>query len=76
MHVPARAKCECEALTESFERLIGCTKQQDNETSIDCTKRFEKPRDMVKSTANDDALDNFATNARECKEEQDVTKKG
>ena len=30
VHAPTHAKCECEALTESFERLITKTKQGEN----------------------------------------------
>ena len=47
---PARAKHEHVSLTETITRVILGTKQEFDEDSVDCTRRFEQAKDAFKQS--------------------------
>ena len=68
MHDPARVKCKCVLLTEMFARTTVETRQENDENSIDCTKRFKQTRDILKQTVGEETLELFAEQTQEHKD--------
>ena len=59
MYVPARAKYEYDILSESVERLLVGTKQQDGESLINYGKRFKQAKKMFTEATGNKILDDF-----------------
>ena len=79
MYNPARAKYKYVTLTESLKRILD-TKQEDDESLIDYTKRFKQARDIVKDSMGLDILHNFVESTSEYQKaeadgEEDIKKK-
>ena len=64
MHDPSKVKCPFVTI---FEQLDGSfnAEQEDEESSMDCTKRFEQVQDNVKSIVGKDWSHNFVENTKE-----------
>ena len=75
MYDPARAKYEYISLTETLSRIINDSKQEEDETLIEYTKRFKQTRDIVKNALGSEFLDSFADRTKEVQEESDATRK-
>ena len=72
MYDPARAKYEFTSLTETLIRLLG-TKQEDNESLVDYTKRFKQARDIFKTTFGNEVLYEFIQKTREYREFEKIS---
>ena len=55
MYDPARVKYEYVTLIESLSRILN-TKQEDNESLVDYTKRFKQGRDILCDTVGEAIL--------------------
>ena len=71
MYDPARAKYEYVTLTESLSRILN-TKQEDNESLVDYTKRFKQGRDILHDTVVEEILHMFVETACEYQKESDI----
>ena len=73
MYDPARTKYEYVTLTESFSRILN-TKQEDNESLVDYTKRFKQARDILHDTVGEEILYTFVETTSEYQKESDTDK--
>ena len=72
MYNPARSKYEYATLCKSLKRIFN-TKQEDDETLVDYTKRFKPSCNIVHDTVGEDILHKFVETTREYQEAKDDT---
>ena len=58
MYDPSDEKYEFETVYKTFKRLFGTT-QEDGESLLDYTKRFQQSRDNFKNTIGENFLEHF-----------------
>ena len=65
MHDPSKVKCPFVTIFEQSERSLGA-KQEEDEPSMEHTKRFEQAQDNIKSIVGTQWLHKFIENTKEC----------
>ena len=71
---PSKVKCPFVTLCEQVERPL-TTKQEDDEGTVECTKRFKQQQDNVDSIMGKEWTETFTESTSECTNENDATKK-